>query len=261
MTNEIVVVWTKHSFVTFILDKQTNKNRETMKTKKKFFYSKMPQKFQPKIRTDKRLRLEIDELLADVNDFMWLWHGWPIWIYRKLKYAPNTISANDRQQIKRLLTDQIPDPEQLSFVRRMIETQLPESDERKNRIEKLDRAISNTEHGRSFLIELLQKIDDLLGPQKPQSLELAHFNDLELQSQSMDNGSSSNKYVATSWKSLTEIFTKKPRSFRSRQFIELLMMKNIAKVQDVSAAATAAYAAETTTTTTIKKSNYVEKKN
>ncbi|OTF78241.1 hypothetical protein BLA29_003204 [Euroglyphus maynei] len=198
----------------------------------------MEQKFQPKIRTDKRLRLEIDELLADVNDFMWLWHGWPIWIYRKVKYAPDTVTIDDRHRVQQLLTDQMPDYEQLSFVRRMIETQLPESDERKNRIEKLDRAIANTEHGRTFLIELIEKIENLLKPRRSQSLPdrsdqikgKTEREKLIPRSQLMEN----QKYMAKSWKSLAEIFSNKPRSFRSRQFIESLMRKKTPQQDDES---------------------------
>nr|XP_027205812.1 uncharacterized protein LOC113799392 [Dermatophagoides pteronyssinus] len=194
---------------------------------------KMDSKFNKTIRTDKRLRLEIDELLADVNDFMWLWHGWPIWVYRKVLYAPNTVTMDDRIRIQRSLTEQMPDYEQLAFVRRMIETQLPESDERKNRIEKLDRALAKTEHGRAFLVELIKKIDNLLGFVSKESV-LQEKEDLE--KMIMEN-SRVDKYVAKSWASIQKIFNTKPRSFRSRQIIESLMKRRTPKqtrMQDVS---------------------------
>lgn len=112
------------------------------------------------------LILEIDELLEEVNDVLWVWHGRPIWIYRKLQFCPETVSFEDGLYLKELLLN-IPDMEQLKFLRALISSQIRDEKfiDTRERMAKLDRGIVNIQRGRKFITEMFKKVNELIKKQ------------------------------------------------------------------------------------------------
>lgn len=109
------------------------------------------------------LILEIDELLEEVNDVLWLWHGRPIWIYRKLQFCPETVSFEDGLFLKELLLN-IPNMEQLKLLRALISSQIRDEKfiDTRERMAKLDRGIVNIQRGRKFISEMSKKVNELI---------------------------------------------------------------------------------------------------
>lgn len=107
--------------------------------------------------SNKRLMLEIDELLCDVNDFMWITYGRPVWVMNKLRFSPDVICKDDLDQMK-VIIDKIPNVDQLTKCRLLVTEQLPTSPENKERTIMLDRAIVNIKKCKNYMSQLILEL-------------------------------------------------------------------------------------------------------
>lgn len=121
--------------------------------------SKRCKSVQTPLSRDLRLKMEISELLADVNDFLWQYYGRPQYVIRKLQFCPWTILKEDLEQIKAIL-ERAPNPEQLSKCRQLVMAQA--TPENKGKLEQLERGIEVVKKVKEHLIELVARVQNQL---------------------------------------------------------------------------------------------------
>lgn len=108
---------------------------------------------------DLRLKLEISELLAEVNDFLWQYYGRPQYVIRKLQFCPWTILKEDQEQMRALI-DRVPNVDQLAKCRQLALAQ--SSQENKPRVAELERGIENVKKVKEILAELVIRVQGQL---------------------------------------------------------------------------------------------------
>lgn len=105
---------------------------------------------------DQRLKLEVEEVLGEVNDFLWIYYGRPQYILKKFKICPWTLANDDLDKIKDLL-DKAPSIDQLMKCHRLVGA-LSITCEQKDSLINLQRAIDNIQKVRTNLSGLIQRI-------------------------------------------------------------------------------------------------------
>lgn len=108
---------------------------------------------------DLRLKMEVSELLADVNDFLWQYYGRPQYVIRKLHFCPWTILREDLEQIKAIL-ERAPNTDQLAKCRQLVMAQATQ--ENKNKLEQLERGIESVKKVKEHLVELVARVQNQL---------------------------------------------------------------------------------------------------
>ena len=121
--------------------------------------SKRCKSVQTPLSRDLRLKMEVSELLADVNDFLWQYYGRPQYVIRKLQFAPWTILKEDLEQLKAML-ERAPNPEQLSKCRQLVMAQA--TSENKGKLEQLERGIEVVKKVKEPLVELVARVQNQL---------------------------------------------------------------------------------------------------
>ena len=109
---------------------------------------------------DLRLKLEISELLSEVNEYLWQYHGRPQYIMRKLQWCPWTILKDDLDQTKALL-DRAPNLEQMAKCRQLVAA-LQTSPENKNRVTQLEHGMESVKKVKEHLTELVARVQSQL---------------------------------------------------------------------------------------------------
>jgi len=116
---------------------------------------------------DMRLKLEIQELLAEANDYLWLYHGRPQWVLRKLQFCPHTLLQDDLDQMKALL-EKAPNIDELVKCRKLMDCNSFASNEgNKERALYLERGIENIKKVKNILTELISKVAAQLSQNVP----------------------------------------------------------------------------------------------
>lgn len=115
----------------------------------------------------KRLIIQIDELLGEVNEFNWACYGKTQWVVNKLNFAPHLINIENLTVLQQLL-DRLPVEATLTGCLKKLEKQ-PESVQlqqneqaRGGRILELTKAIQVVEEKKILLNRLVEKVDSLL---------------------------------------------------------------------------------------------------
>ena len=100
--------------------------------------------------------MEIQDLLSDVNEFLWLYYLRPQWVLNKLRFCPHTLVQEDIDQTRTLL-EKAADLDSLIKFRQLVRS-FQSSEVNKQRLASLDRAIENVNKVKFILNKLICRI-------------------------------------------------------------------------------------------------------